>query len=137
MTPGVLDEQKSYTIHFDEQEYWLYVDWIGFQSMRSILQGCEEVLVLMVQHQARYILNDNRHLTGVWSGAPQYGATSWFPRLRAAGLHSLAWVYSPELMARVCADFVLDQMEAEAMGVKIFEDIESAQDWLRRRRDSL
>jgi len=129
-------DQDTYSIYYDPQEHWLYVDWVGYISMRAILQGCEEVLYQMQRHRTPWILNDNSRLTGMWIGASQWGATSWFPQLCEAGLHSFAWVYSPELMARVCADFVIDQIEAEAVGVGLFQEIEPAKEWLRQRRDS-
>jgi hypothetical protein len=127
--------QESYLrIRHDTDEGWLYADWTGYQTVDSVKQGCEEILRLMVEHAAFLVLNDNTHVLGIWSGASEWVAVDWFPRMSAAGLRCFAWVYSPSRFSQVSTDETLSVMDPEAARVAVFHDIGEARAWLRECR---
>jgi hypothetical protein len=89
------------------------------------------MLELMVEHNLNTVLNDNTHVVGIWSGASEWGATDWFPRMKQAGLRCFAWVYSPSRFSQVSTDKTLSLMDAESFGIKMFNNILEAKEWLR------
>ncbi|HEX8552934.1 MAG TPA: STAS/SEC14 domain-containing protein [Abditibacteriaceae bacterium] len=126
-----LSRESYCQIYLDETEGWLHVNWTGYQTVESVKRNCEEMLVLMVQHKAFRVLNDNTNVLGIWSGAAAWGASSWFPRMHAAGLTHFAWVYSPSRFSQISTDATLSLMDAESTGVRVFYEIEDAKAWLR------
>ncbi len=84
----------------------------------------------MVEHQAHRILNDNEHVVGIWSGASEWGAREWFPRLRKAGMRRFAWVDSPTRFSQISTDTTLSMMQCETQGVMVFSDVKEAIFWL-------
>ena len=122
------------SICYDAEEAWLYADWRGYQTVGTVQAGCEMILKLMVDQETSSVLNDNTHVSGIWSGAAEWVATDWFPRMRQAGLRSFAWVYSPSRFSQVSTDATLAHVEPDAPWVKVFSTIDDAKAWLRARR---
>ena len=129
-----LEREQLYCIYYDSEESWLHTDWTGYQTVDSVQRGCERMLVLMVEHKAFRVLNDNTNVIGMWSGGAEWGASSWFPRMKQAGLQAFAWVYSPSRFSQISTDATLSQMDAAATGIEVFYDIAAAQEWLRAQR---
>jgi hypothetical protein len=128
---------KDYvTIYHDDGEEWLYVDWVGYQTVDSVKAGCLRMLELMVEHRVFAILNDNTRVTGTWAGAAEWGASEWFPAMRRAGMKSFAWVYGPSLASQDSTDATLSPMAPEEMGIRVFYNINYAREWLRYRRNA-
>jgi hypothetical protein len=118
------------SISCDMDRSWLYVDWLGYQTVSSVQEGCNQILALMVEHQAYRILNDNEHVVGIWSGASEWVAKEWFPRMRKAGMRRFAWVYSPTRFSQISTDTTLSMMQGETQGVMLFSDVKEAISWL-------
>jgi hypothetical protein len=56
------------------------VDWIGYQTEKSVIEGCEKML------------NDNTRVVGIWTPAAEWVGTNWLPRMEKAGLKQFTWV---------------------------------------------
>ena len=125
----LLFAEKNIQIFYDDQEEWLYVNWVGFQTVTSVMAGCEKMLEYLKAYKCSKVLNDNSLVDGIWSGAARWGADSWFPRMREAGLEWFAWVYSPSVLSRLSTDKTLSLMEPDY--IKTFDDPEKARNWLR------
>lgn len=123
--------EECIAIHHDTEGGWLHVDWRGYQTVGTVQAGCERILELMVEHRTGRVLNDNTHVVGIWNGASEWVAVDWFPRMTAAGLTCFAWVYSPSRFSQVSTDETLERMDSEAVGVKVFDDVDDARAWLR------
>jgi CheY-like chemotaxis protein len=113
----------------------LHANWRGYQSVESIQQGCERILALMVSYKTYLVLNDNTQMLGIWRGAAAWLAKDWFPRMKQGGLQRFAWISSPSRLSQVSTDATLSLMDAEAFGIKIFDNKAEALAWLQR--DSL
>jgi hypothetical protein len=129
-----LEREQYFCIYYDTDEAWLYVDWTGYQTSASVMRGCNHMVDWLVHYQTDAVLNDNTCVLGIWSGAAEWGATDWFPRMKAAGMKHFAWVSSPSRLSQVSTDATLSQMDAEPFGVKVFNTIAEARDWLHERR---
>ncbi|NMO19509.1 hypothetical protein HPC49_17065 [Pyxidicoccus fallax] len=116
-------------IRHEADEGWLYVDWKGYQSVEMVKAGCEEMLRQLTRLGLAKVLNDNTHVTGIWVGAAAWLASSWFPRMRNAGMRHFAWIQSPARLSYVSATTTVQQMDPE-MAV-LFDDAEAARAWLR------
>ncbi|RZI40529.1 hypothetical protein EGT07_23105 [Herbaspirillum sp. HC18] len=117
-------------IHLDPDNRILQVNWKGYLSLNSGIEGCRHIMELMEEHQAYCILNDNTEARGLWMEAAEWAARVWFPRMRQAGMQHFAWVYSPAKFSQISADTALASMDAGAFGVKMFHDKSEALGWL-------
>ncbi|ALW84089.1 hypothetical protein AUC43_02625 [Hymenobacter sedentarius] len=131
MSLQTLHESPHLTIAYDHLNEWLHADWTGDQNLMSVQDGCQEMLQFMVEHRSSKVLNDNTRVTSMWSDASEWGGREWFPAMTAAGLKYFAWVYSPNVYSRLSTDLML-QFTAEGPVVATFDDMETAQEWLKQ-----
>jgi len=125
--------RESYIeISFDEEAKWIYADWIGFQTVASVKNGCEKILQSLQQKGYTKVLNDNTQVQGIWSGASEWVAVDWFPRMREVGMKCFAWIYSPSVFSQLSTDKTLNHT-SEGF-VKTFYDIEQAKSWLQQQK---
>ncbi|MEC4718610.1 helix-turn-helix transcriptional regulator [Noviherbaspirillum sp. CPCC 100848] len=124
-----LDSQSYLNISHDPVRGWLYNDWIGYQTVGSVQEGCERILDLMIEHRAFKVLNDNTRVLGIWSGAASWVATDWFPRMRGAGMQRFAWIYSASRFSQISTDTTLSLLDTGA-SVKVFYETSEAFEWL-------
>ena len=94
----LLYQQANVEIYWDDRG-WLYVDWIGLQSVDNVHAGCDQMLRLLQLKSAEAVLNDNRRLKGIWIGAAERLGRQWFPDMLRAGLKRFAWVQSPSALS--------------------------------------
>jgi hypothetical protein len=126
----LLCEKDAYCIYHDFVNEWLYVDWIGPQSVETIKEGCEVLLKFMAQERLHKVINDNTRVTNIYSDAAEWVARTFAPRCALAGLDYCAFVYSPDHFSRLSADEILDRHITKTVTIP-FNDLASAQDWLR------
>lgn len=131
MALQTLLEEPHIAIAYDHLNEWLLADWRGDQDLASVQRGANEMLRLMVQQRCHKVLNDNTHVTSMWSDAAEWGGREWFPAMTAAGLRYFAWVYSPNVYSRLSTDLTL-QFAAGNPTVSTFDDLKTAQAWLSR-----
>ncbi len=134
-----LEERKSLklffsddyiTIEYHKVNHWLYVDWKGYQTERSVKEGCENILSGIIQYGCNKVLNDNTNVVGIWTPAAQWVGSNWLPRMVNAGLQYFAWVYSPAMLSKISTDEALKHTPTLSV-VKTFQDIKSATQWLQ------
>ncbi|MBA9078826.1 MULTISPECIES: STAS/SEC14 domain-containing protein [Rufibacter] len=130
MSKSVLFQDPTITISFDDSSQCVYADWTGFQTLRSVQEGCERILEAMVQHGSHKVLNDNTNVEGIWSSAAEWVGSDWFPRMKQAGMTAFAWVYSPSMFSRLSTDKSL-RFTYDTRGIEVFDDIDAATKWLR------
>ena len=131
MALQTLLESPQVTIAYDHSNEWLHADWHGDQNLTSVQQGCQEMLRLLVEHRTHKVLNDNTRVANMWSEAAEWGGREFFPAMMGAGLKFFAWVYSPNVYSRLSTDLTL-QYTAEGPIVATFDDIDTAQSWLKQ-----
>jgi hypothetical protein len=129
MSLQLLLDEPHITISYDHLNEWLYADWRGNQTLRTVQQGGADLLRLLGQQRCSKVLNDNRHVTGMWSEAAEWAGKDWFPAMLATGLRYFAWVYSPDVYSRLSTDLTLQFTPGNAV-VATFNDVELARAWL-------
>lgn len=129
MSLQTLLEAPNITISYNHLEEWLLADWHGNQDLASVQHGGHEMLRLMQAQRCHKILNDNTHVTSMWSEAAEWAGKVWFPLMAEAGLTHFAWVYSGNLYSRLSTDLTL-QFTGISPLVSTFDDFETAKAWL-------
>ena len=119
------------SIIHDHCNNWLYVDWKGHQDEQSVRAGCLHVLTCLRATNCKKILNDNSNVNGDWERASRWLGQDFLPLLSEAGLHYLAWVYSPSYFSRRAIDTALSFVTIPT--VVSFEDVDAAYSWLRSK----
>jgi len=125
----ILLQEPHLTIAYDHLNEWLYADWQGDQNLHSVQQGGRELLRLLSQQRCHKILNDNRHVAGMWSEAAEWAGKDLLPDMMAAGLRYFAWVYSPDVYSRLSTDLTLQFTHGNIV-IATFDDIDTARAWL-------
>jgi len=127
--------QPNIEIYLDSDNEWLYVNWIGFQMIQNVKDGCEQMLIFVKEYQCSKVLNDNTFVRGVWAGAAEWGATNWFPRMKMAGVRQFAWVYSPSEFSKMSTDLTISRTSADLLKddfIRTFDNITEARKWLQQ-----
>jgi hypothetical protein len=125
----ILSYEPSITIKYCFDFGGLYVDWTGDQTKESVMRGCELMLHFVKEEKCRKVLNDNTHVTSIWSDASEWVAQDWFPRMHAAGLDFFAWVYSPNIYSKLSTDKALAYSTKTL--VITFSSVPAAAEWLQ------
>ena len=125
----LLLESPTLCIYYDTVFDWIYMDWIGQQTVESVKEGCEKLLTFIVSERCPKVMNDNTRVTNIWSDAAIWVANDFFPRAEKAGLQYLAWIYSPDQFSRLSADEVLVRQSVNIIIVP-FNNFEEAKNWL-------
>lgn len=134
-----IQELKSATgkifliIYFDEQNQWIYNDWVGYVAPENVMQGSMAVLEAIKTHRTAYGLNDNRHLVGRWDDAVDWIGKEWIPKATAAGLRYYAHVVDADSFAAASSENMLTRSEGH-FHMRIFSDQGEAKAWLRASR---
>ena len=125
----LLHQSPTLCIYYDTISDWIYMDWIGLQSVESVKEGCEKLLTFLVSERCHKVLNDNTRVTNIWSDVSIWVAVDFFPRAKKAGLQYLAWIYSPDQFSRLSTDEVLSHQTANIITIP-FNSYEEARNWL-------
>ena len=125
-------EEADCIVYWDTDEKWIYVDWKNKPSIGTVKNGCEEMLKLMKEKKCNKVLNDNTNVTGPWSGASEWVAKDWFPRMVSSGLKKFAWIQSRHsALSRISAQ----RSESESKNsdvIHFFNGEAEAAKWLKR-----
>ena len=124
-----LHHETYIQISYNATEDWVLANWTGFQTVKSVKDGCEKILQCLTDESCHKVLNDNTHVEGIWSGAAAWVGAEWFPRMSQAGLQRFAWVYSPSVFSQLSTDKALNHTKGGF--VRTFYDMEEAKAWLR------
>ena len=129
MSLQLLLNDSHLVISYDHLHEWLYADWQGEQDLGSVQQGGHDIRRFLTQQRCHKILNDNRHVTGMWSDAAEWAGKDWFPAMMEAGLRYFAWVYSPNVYSRLSTDLTLQFAQGNVV-IATFDDVDTARAWL-------
>lgn len=107
---------------------FLYADWYGYSTAKSVKAGSMKLLEMMVETQCFDIINDNRKLSGTWNPVITWGVEVFMPLILSKGLNRIAHIYSHDIAARFSAD---KMMEIDPLCPALaFEDFKTASTWL-------
>jgi hypothetical protein len=74
---------------------YILVNWIGIQSLETIMMGAHQLLTLLCQQPCPAILYSNKELIGPWDDGALFLGSKWAQEAKKLGLKFLAEVQSP------------------------------------------
>ncbi|WP_192820728.1 hypothetical protein [Rufibacter sp. LB8] len=108
---------------------FIYVNWIGIQSLETIVLGGGLLLAMLKEKPCVAILNSNHELIGPWEEGVPYLAYKWAPAARDLGVVYFAHVLSPGIFGKRSFELFKKQVQ-ELLHVRSFETKETASEWL-------
>ena len=122
--------EEFLTITINKKEQWLHSAWKGYQTEASIMAGFEKILEALQTFGLKKVLNNNTGLLGIWTPAASWVGTNWLPRMHAAGLQHLAWVYSSSRLSQVSTNECISTTPLPHL-IHTFNNLEEATAWLQ------
>ncbi|WP_460892592.1 hypothetical protein [Rufibacter soli] len=109
---------------------FVFVNWVGIQSLETMVMGSNLVLSLLREKSCPGLLNSNRELIGPWEVAVPYLAHKWAPAARELGLRNFAHVLSPGIFGQRSYEKFSQQVQDRVLHVRAFEEQAQAEEWL-------
>ncbi|MEO1050551.1 MAG: hypothetical protein AAFX87_07985 [Bacteroidota bacterium] len=119
------------TVQYDEENSWLYANWVGFMTMDMIKQGGLMLIEAVRESKCKHMLNDNREVEGTWAKANEWIATEWGPKIMDAGLRNFAMILSSNIFSEMSAKDL--ETKQDSFTMRSFVDIEDAKKWLKEQ----
>lgn len=104
-------------------------NWIGVQSMETVVMGGNQLLAMLKQQPSLGILNNNHELVGPWDLAVKWLAYKWAPEANKLGVKYFAHVLSHGIYGRRSFE-MLEPLIQEYFETRTFEDENAAEMWL-------
>jgi hypothetical protein len=117
-------------LEYDQENKWLYLNWIGYQNLENIKRGLAEAFAMLRQFGFSKVLNDNRALVGPWNKANDWLQQELSPKSSAMRVKHVAHVISPGIFGQLSIQDLQTRL-INKIEIKLFEDIERAQEWLK------
>ncbi len=111
------------------QNTYIYVNWVGVQTLETVVMGGNHLLAMLREEPCRGLLNSNKELIGPWEVAVPYLSYKWAPAARLLGLRYFAHVLSPGIFGQRSFESFRQHLK-EQLYLKAFEEQEQAEDWL-------
>lgn len=125
----LLATTTTLSVFHDAENDWLYLDWHGDLTLKSVQEGCTAVAQCFLRKNYVRVLNDNSSVTSLAPEVASWLATECLPRLKLSTIEYLAWTHSPNIDTQSWTHTALYQVEGPV--VVMFDDVESAYAWLR------
>lgn len=119
-------------LEYDEENGWIYADWIGVHSLPSIRKGTGAIVALFEQTGCSKYLSDNTHIVGSYDNATDYLVNVFTPQAMAAGMRFVAHVLAPGIYAQQSIYNIRAQLP-DNLEMQLFDDIEKARAWLKTK----
>ena len=108
---------------------YIYINWIGIQSLETIVMGGNHILTMLRENPCQGILNSNRELIGPWEVAVNWLTHKWAPQATELGLRYFAHVLSPGIYGQRSYQSLAPDFDKQ-FNLRSFENEETAKDWL-------
>lgn len=110
---------------------YICVNWVGIQSLETMVMGGNHVLLMLKKESCKGILNSNRELIGPWEVAINWLVQKWAPEASALGLVYYAHVLSPGIYGRRSFELMHHSL-SKYFEVQTFENETEAETWLKQ-----
>lgn len=128
-TRNALNKICCTTIH-DEDNNWIFSDWIGFIKEEDIKNWAGPFETLIKESKCGNFLNSNLEVISTWQSATHWIATELLPLVIKAGLKNYAHVVPSHLFGQLSAQDLESKIKGTSFTIRIFDDVHSAQNWL-------
>lgn len=118
------------SIHYDQTNDWLFVDWQGHLDLPAAALASLELVRVLLRRSYQRVLISNTQVTSTNWDVPAWLAHEALPHLLLAGVAQVAWVSGRSPRAHDVAQDIFNRLPH--LPIALFDDLESAVDWLRR-----
>lgn len=118
------------TVSIDKENRWVHTNWLGYLTEDNIKVGALAYTEAVKEAGFSCVLNDTRQVVGGWDHSLDWVVNHWGPLAARAGIKHFALITNPASFAEVSAAAFCSKLEA--FEVKIFEDKNEAEAWLRQ-----
>lgn len=125
-------DHSTCTLTYDERERWLCATWKGYVDPLEAQAGAAAYLYHAPPVPTSLLLNDNSQLKGPWFDSLDWLGDVWVPQAVRLGLRYVAHVMQADRHADILSTRFPRLLPFE---LQIFQDVESARQWLRQCRD--
>lgn len=133
----VISEQRNLRVSYNEEKNILICEWIGYQQVDDIKDGCELITAHVKKYGTTYLINDLVALKGTFTAANDWINNEWLPKAIASGLACTAYVYSPDVFAKFALSDLFKKRDADAVkgyDYNAFDTFDDAMDWLLKKQ---
>jgi hypothetical protein len=108
---------------------FIYVNWIGIQSIETIMMGANQILHILRQNPCSAILNSNKELIGPWDDGALFLGSKWVQEANMLGVVHFAHVLAPGIYGqRSFQKFY--ELAHKYLQIEIFKSDIEAEAWL-------
>lgn len=108
---------------------YLYVNWIGIQTIETMMMGANQLLAMLRRQPCPDILNSHQELIGPWDDGALFLGSQWAPQAQVLGVLHFAQVLAPGIYGqRSFRHFY--QLAQHKFQIETFATPEAAQAWL-------
>lgn len=111
---------------------FIRVNWIGVQSIETMMMGANLVLTMLRQQPCPAILNCNKELIGPWNEGALFLGSKWAPQAKWLGVRHFAQVLALGIYGRTSFQ-LFHQLGQQHFQIGIFETEAEAEAWLTSR----
>ncbi|HEY4651785.1 MAG TPA: hypothetical protein VIG72_10235 [Pontibacter sp.] len=115
---------------------YIYTNWIGLQSLESIVMGGNHILAMLRKKPCVAILNNNHELVGPWEVGVHWLSQRWAPQLRELGVKHFAHVMSYGIYGQNSFKAIQPLLQ-QMFDLEAFEDEQLAKEWIYSRLRNL
>ncbi|MCC9168943.1 hypothetical protein [Pontibacter harenae] len=109
---------------------YILVNWIGIQSLETIVMGGNHILSMLREKPCKGLLNSNRELIGPWDAGVNWLVHKWTPQAKSLGLTYFAHVLSPGIYGQWSFQALYSSLK-EQLNIGPFDNEKAAEEWLR------
>lgn len=111
---------------------FIYVSWIGVQSIETMVMGGNRVLAMLRVRSCPAVLTSNRELVGPWDSALSWLVHKWAPQAKELGVSYYAHVLSHGIFGKRSFDKLRPELEP-LFAVTAFEEEAPAEKWIHSK----
>jgi hypothetical protein len=115
----------------DDNSY-IYVNWIGVQSLETIVMGGNLLLAMLRKQSCSAIINNNHELVGPWEVGVNFLVYKWAPEAKVLGIRYFAHILSYGIFGRNSFD-MFGPLVKSYFEVEAFENEKAAKSWVKTK----
>ena len=118
-------------IEHDPARQLLAVHWYGNLTGQQVIDVAGRTMQLSAGQPYHLLLNDKSQATGDWSEALDWLEYEWLPEVLLAGLHAIAYVFTPDMHNHLASYQFLERLTPYVC-IEAFSELPPALEWLEQ-----
>lgn len=108
---------------------YIQANWIGIQSLETIMYGANQLLIMLQKQPCSTILNNQSELIGPWDDGALFLGKAWAPKARQLGVKNFVQVLAPGIYGKRSFE-KFKQVAVQHFQIETFELETDAKAWL-------